>query len=381
MSDLDHSNRAHAKLSASGSAMWLNCAGSVAANANYEDTTSPYAEEGTAAHELAEMCLRSGDEPFEYVGTVINDHTVDDAMARHVASYIDYVHGLMTPDSHCEVEKRVEFTDYVPEAFGTADAIVFNNDGVVHICDLKYGQGVSVSAENNTQGQLYALGVLQEYGAFVDIKRIEIHIIQPRKDNYSSWSVSVEALAVFGEYVKQRAQAALVADAPRTPSEKACRWCKHKANCVELAEHTSQIIGREFDQINIEVVESIDQLSDERKADIIQHKGLVEMFLKAVEESVFKQISDGGTFAGYKIVEGRSNRRWTDNAEAVLVEKLGEQAYNKKLIGVSDAQKHLGKGVVDELTEKPAGKPTLVPDTDKRKALDFTSVEDAFSEV
>jgi hypothetical protein len=310
---------------------------------------------------------------------VFNEFEADDEMTHNVQQYVDYINSLLCPDSVLKIEQRVEFTDYVPDGFGTADAIIFKPDGTVHVCDLKYGQGVSVSAENNTQGQLYALGVLQEFGAFMNITRFEIHIIQPRKDNFSSWRVELTDLQAFGEYVIDRAKAAFEPNAPRTPSEKACRWCVHKANCVELHNYTSQLIEAEFDMIP--TANEVPKLSDERKAEILKNKGLIELFLKAVEDSVFQQISQGQEFKGYKIVEGRSIRRWTNNAEAELAKRLGDDAFTKKLIGITEAQKHLGKEVVDSLTEKPSGKPTLVPETDKRKAVAFSTIEQDFEGV
>lgn len=364
--EIDHTIRAHAKLSASGSAMWLNCSGSIAANAEYSEQSSGYAEEGTAAHELGEMCLRNDEIAAEYIGEVFNGYLVDDEMAHAVQQHLDYVHALMVPESILHVEERVEFTDFVPEGFGTADTVMFNPGGHLHVIDYKHGQGVEVSAVNNTQGQLYALGVYQEYGSFMDVKHITIHIVQPRKFNFSEWTIEIEDLLAFGEFVKERAAIALSPNAPRTPSEKACKWCKHKANCVELAEFTREVVSAEFDDLDKDDVPS---LSDDRKAHILANRGLIESFLKAVEESVFNEIQSGKQIKGFKLVEGRSIRKWTGNAEQEIVKRLGEDAYTKKLIGIIEAQKHLGKDVVDSLTTNPGGKPVLVPESDKRKPI------------
>jgi len=364
---IEHSTRAHAKLSASGSAKWMGCSGSVAAEAMYkvDKTNNVFAEEGTAAHELSEKCFAKGIGAETFIGETFNGFVVDADMAHHVNKYVDYVNDLLLDDSRLIIEKRVAFTDYVPEGFGTADVVIIQTDGTIHVCDLKYGQGVEVSAVENTQGQLYALGVYQEYGAFVDIKQVNIHIIQPRKHNYSEWSITEEGLLAFGEYVRERATAALTPNAPRTPSEKSCQWCVHKANCVELADHTASITQGYFEVL----ADEIPKLSDARKALILQNKGLIESFLKAVEQSVFDDIMSGKEVMGYKVVEGRSTRKWTPEAEAELVAQLGDKAYSKSLIGVTEAQKQLGKKVVDELTAKAEGRPTLAVESDKRKSI------------
>lgn len=383
MKTVDHTNRVHALLSASGSATWLNCTGSVKANLQYGkafNTSSEYAELGTAAHELGETCLRTGNPAIQYEGQKFNGFVVDKDMAGYVQQYADYVNGLLKPDSILKIEQRVPFTDWVKDGFGTADAIIIHTDGVIDVIDYKHGQGIAVSAVDNTQGQLYALGVYQEFSSFVDIKKINIHIVQPRKDNFSDWSISVDDLLEFGEFVKDRAEQALSDNAPRTPSAKACQWCIHgrQGNCKEQADFVANVINQEFEDIDPDAVQN---LSDDRKAEILKHKKLIETFLKSIEDSVFKTIADGGEFKGYKIVEGRSIRKWKEGAETKIVEQLGDDAFDKKLIGITKAQKLLGKDAMEELTEKPQGKPTLAPEEDKRKPMEFTTIEEEFEDI
>jgi len=360
----------HAKLSASESARWLNCAGSIKAieQLDIKDTGSIFAAEGTAAHSLAEICLTTKYDTSELEDSKIGGIVIDAEMIDNVQDYIDYIHALYDEDKDVLlVEELVQFTDYVPDGFGTADAIIIKPDtATCHIVDLKYGKGVKVEAEGNTQAQMYALGVMQELRALYDIRTFVMHIVQPRISNYSEWTISQQDLREFGEYVKKRAELALSPNAPRNAGEKQCQWCPAKGDCATLAAHTANIIGAEFDDLdNLDV----NILTDEHKATILKNKKLVINFLSAVEDSVFDQLARGEEFEGYKLVEGRSIRKWKPEAEEVLVDKLGDDAYNKKLIGLTEAKKVLSKDEIDALTIKPEGKPTLAPETDKRPSI------------
>lgn len=379
--EIDHQNRAHAKLSASGSSRWLNCPGSVKAEEGYSNESSVFAEEGTLAHELADTCLKKQKDAEAYVGKKITGKVIELDMARYVQEYLDYVLSHETDNSKLFTEERVDFSNIVPGGFGTMDAAVLDFDSkVCHIFDLKYGKGVEVDAYENTQAQLYALGLYNELGFLDEIESFRVHIVQPRIYNFSHWDISVTDLVKFGKWVKQRAELALTSDAPRVPGDKQCQWCKAKGECKALAKFTEQIISAEFDNLD-EVELSEHNLSDDKKKTILDNKSLIESFLKAVESSVYEHIDAGGTFKGYKLVEGRSIRKWTDDAEAVLVEKLGDEAYKKSLIGITDAQKKIGKEEVDTLAYKPPGKLTLVPESDKRKAVIKQDITDDFEEL
>lgn len=373
----------HAKLSASGSSKWLNCAGSIEAESKIPNKQSVYAEEGTLAHELADICLKKGIEAKKYIGYDVlyapeKSAIITEEMAKFVQEYIDYVLAHETKNSQLYTEDRVDFSNIVPDGFGTMDAAILDyNTGICHIFDLKYGQGVPVNAVENTQAQLYALGFYNELHCLDVIKSFKIHIVQPRIFNYSSWEITLDDLVKFGEYASKKAHEALTPNAPRTPGEKQCKWCNAKATCPALKKHTEDIILSSFEDYHED--RKFDPLNDKQLKLILDNKNLIEDFLKSVEQHIYDRVSNGEKFEGYKLVEGRSNRKWVDDAEDILKEKLGEDAYEKKLIGITAAGKKLKKDEVAELTYKPEGKLQLVPDSDKRKEV--TKTIDHFNKI
>ncbi len=374
--------KAHAKLSASGSGQWLNCPGSIKAQESYKNESSIYAIEGTQAHEVADICLKENQDADAYIGVEVLGEKVSAEMARYVQEYLDYVRAHEVKNSQLYTEERVDFSHVVPEGFGTMDAAVLDYDtGVCHIFDLKYGRGVQVYAFENTQSQLYALGLLNELGFLDAIKSFRIHIVQPRKVTPEPWDISVEDLQQFGKYATERAELALTNSAPRVPGDKQCMWCAAKGDCEALAKFCEEIISAEFDDLDGTASLDPSIIPEFRKKTILDNKKLIESFLSAVEGSVFQEIADGGKFAGYKIVHGKSNRVWTDKAEKWLSRKIGANlAFKKSLIGITAAEKILGKGKIDRYVEKPEGKPTLVIETDKRAPIKF-DVSDEFDEL
>lgn len=363
----------HAKLSASSSARWLNCPGSVKVIEQYEDKGSAFAQEGTAAHQLAELCLVNDRDPKHYLGQSLTDApdiAIDSEMVGYVREYIEYVKSFK---GDLFVEVRVDYSNYVPGGFGTSDAIVFE-DGILHVIDLKYGKGVEVSAVDNTQAMLYAVGALNEFGFLYDIDTITMHIYQPRIGNISECSIRVSDLLKFADYAKERALLALSDNAPLVAGDKQCQWCPHKPNCQALFEHCQEVIGAEFDELP-----QTDEIEPSRVEYILKNKKLIESWLKAVEENAFEMLMSGDEVKGFKLVEGRSNRRWIDdnNAELVLSELIGDKAYTKKLISPTQAVKALGKDKtkIEDLIEKPPGKPTIAPTSDKRKPFGDVSCE------
>lgn len=242
----------HAERSPSSAVRWMACPGSPEAEKPYPNTSNAYADEGTLAHKLEEVCLRSGKDAEEFVGEVLVDGEVSGEITTEMADYvqkaIDYIRSLTTSTSLLMVEERVQFSEYVLRSFGTADAIIIDG-GHVHIVDLKYGMNV-VYAEANKQLMLYALGVYQELDCVYGFADFTVHIVQPRKGHYDEFSFDVSEMIEFGERARIASEATYVEGAPRIPSESACQWCRHKANCVELIDHVTEMVKDCFEDVS-----------------------------------------------------------------------------------------------------------------------------------
>lgn len=376
---INHKERPHAVLSASGSSRWLNCPGSVNAEKDIPNPSSSFALEGTLAHELADTCLKNKCDADDYVGKEITGDIIQKDMAWYVQEYLDYIRSYETLNSTLYTEERVDFSNVVPDGFGTMDAAVILPDGVCHIFDLKYGQGVVVSAYNNTQGLLYAIGLYNHLEFLGGIEKFIIHIVQPRVANYSTWEVSVDKLKEFAKWASARAKLALSDNAARIPGEKQCQWCRAKSNCQALSTHVRSVIMSEFDDMS--ELPNISDLTDGDKKTILDNSKLIDTFLKAVKADIHARLEQGSDFNGYKLVDGKSNRKWTENAHIELKKELGDDAHTKKPITVTEAQKLLGKNRVDELTYKPTGSPTLVQSSDKRQAISYKPIADCFEVI
>ena len=363
---------AHAKLSASSSHRWIACPGSVVAEEGISDRGSIFAEEGTAAHELAEICLTNGHAAYELIGQPLpenNAYTVTSDMADHVQTFVDYV---KSHNGYLMSEQRVDFSNVVPEGFGTADAIVIQDD-LLTVIDLKYGKGVQVDAEDNTQALLYAIGARNEFGSIYDIKRIKMAIVQPRLDHISEWEINIHDLMKWECRIAEAAQRTLEANAARVPGEKQCQWCKAKADCPALLALTHKTIGADFDNLC-----STDRLTDAQMREVLDNKKLIVSWFDAIEQRVIEQLESGKPFPGYKMVEGRSLRQWNDEEAAAikLSEALSEdEMFTRKMVTPAQAEKLLGKAkaeLLDGLVVKPSGAPTLAPESDKRPALNIS---------
>ena len=364
---------AHAKLSASGSHRWLACPGSVEAEKGIRDKGSPFALEGTRAHELAELVLTDGGRAFDWEGKALvenNDYTVEREMCAYVQDFVDYVKTLGGEQYY---EERVDFSDWVPEGFGTSDVIAYDAaNATLHVVDLKYGKGHRVEAQDNSQGVLYALGAYSDYGMIYNVEKIQIHIHQPRLDHISVWDLTLDELLRWGEWISERAQECVKPDAERVPGESQCMFCKAKATCPALLRHSEKVLMSEFDDFEPVNVEA---LTDDKLRTVLENKKLIAGWMEAVEKHVTERITSGESFPGYKLVEGRSVRQWSDDqeAEAKLVELLENSAYvPRKIVSPAQAEKALGKkrvGEIADLVVKPSGKPTLAPESDKRPAL------------
>ena len=385
--------QAHAKLSASGSAQWLNCTGSIRMARDYPNESSPFAAEGTAAHALGEHCLNHNiisvssfldhviynEAVFHPSYASENDlesdtyHTVDEEMVESIQEYVDIVRsytGLLL------VERRVDFSEWVHEGFGTADAIVVQ-DGTVNVIDLKYGKGVRVDAYWNSQAMLYMLGVYAEYGLLYELHTFKAVIVQPRLDHISEFEISREDLIAWAEkQVRPKALEALAEDAPLTAGEKQCRWCRAKGDCAVLAKWSLEQAMEGFEFIKPDMKpKNTDRLTPDQIATLLPQLKTITQWSHAVEASALVRITGGEIVTGYKRVRTHTNRKWADEkqAEAVLAKKLkkGERT-TTKLISPAQAEKLLGKAnpILNDIVVRPEGKPTVVPEYDKRPAIE-----------
>jgi hypothetical protein len=375
----------HAKLSASASMRWMLCPGSIKACEGMPEKSSIFADEGSAAHELAEMVLLGkiscADDWLNKPLIEHNTITAEQEMCDAVQSYVDYVESLK---GDLFVEQRVDYSHIAPSGFGTADAILLDPDSeVIRIVDLKYGKGHKVDADYNTQMMLYAIGAVENFGfLYDDFEFVEMTICQPRLDHISEWNIPMEGLIKWSEYAAARANRALDDDAERVPGEKQCQWCLFKAQCPELKDFAEQAILAEFD--NIGELSDVNKLTDDQISKILESKKLILTWLTAVEDYVVEKLESGETFTGYKLVAGRSLRQWSDDdqAEQELVRAVGDKAHTRKLISPAQAEKLLGKKhmtEIEHLVVKPEGKPTLAPESDKRPAVNVQ--EDDFKNL
>ncbi|XWN29912.1 MAG: DUF2800 domain-containing protein [Devosia sp.] len=363
---------AHAKLSASGAHRWLACPGSIRMSEGIESPQSEYAAEGTAAHALAERCLRDGVDAKSFIDTSIDDFVVDEEMADAVQIYLDFVRSL--PGQRF-VEQRVAFDDHVPDGFGTVDALVLDADTqTLHVVDLKYGQGVQVNAEENPQGACYALGAFQEYGWLEAFERVHIVIVQPRLDHISEWDTTVEVLQNWANgTLAPAAEAALKDDAPLVPGETQCRFCPAKGTCRALADHAMAAASDGFSSTG--EPKDVEPLAPDEVGALLDRVPLVELWLKAIRSKGTALLNAGKTVPGWKLVRGRSQRHWDD--ETVVDKALARakikaaDRYTKKLISPAQAEKRLGKDhpLLSRHVVRPDGAPTLAPESDKRPAI------------
>lgn len=361
----------HAVLSASSSNRWLNCPPSARLCEACEDKGSDYAAEGTDAHALCEFRLKQAlgipaEDPIE------NLSWYDTEMEECAQGYAAYVAELLeTAKQACSdpvvmIEQRVDFSRWVQDGFGTSDCILIA-DGVLNIVDYKHGKGVEVSAAGNSQMRLYALGALEIFDGIYDIDQVCMTIFQPRKNNVSTDFIKKDDLLEWADgYLSEKAKLAYEGLGDFHCGEW-CRFCKAKAECRERAELNLVLARYDF--------QSPALLDDEEIADILSKVDALTAWADDVKEFALQQAVSGKEWTGWKLVEGRSTRRYTDDAlVAAAVESIGFYPYERKVLGVTAMQKLLGKSLFDELLspyiEKPQGKPTLVPESDKRPAYE-----------
>ena len=370
----------HAVLSASSSHRWLNCSPSARLEQEFEDRETEAAAEGTAAHALCEHKLRRALK--RQSRKPVSKYDCEE-MDVHTDNYVQFVlETIAQAKEHCtdpiiNIEQRLDFSCYVPHGFGTGDCIIIA-DKTLHIIDFKYGQGVLVEAEQNPQMMLYALGALHIYDTLYDIEDVAMTIYQPRRENISTWTISVSDLADWAEKVLvPKAKLAFEGKGDYMPGPW-CTFCKAAVKCRARAEEKLALAQYEFAQPPL--------LTDEEIEEIL---GKLDDLTRWSEEiKAYAQdaaLNHGKQWHGYKVVEGRSVRKYSD--EAAVIEAANAAGYHdifrKSLLPITEMEKLMGKqefaAVLSGLIIKPAGKPTLVPITDKRPAM--TNVKIDFNEI
>ncbi|MDY6350563.1 MAG: DUF2800 domain-containing protein [Selenomonas sp.] len=379
----------HAVCSASSAARWLACPPSARLEQKYPDTTSTSASEGTFAHSLAELELRFylHEIPDAEYPERRRELTQDKFFSNELVEYVDeYVDTVVEKYNEARVrdkgaalllEQHVDFSCWVPQGFGRSDAVILA-DGLMEVIDLKYGRNVRVSAEDNPQLRLYALGAYNELSVLYDIDTVAMTIVQPRNGGESSETLTVETLLKWGEAIKPIAKLAYEGKGEFQAGEH-CRFCKAAPRCRKLAEYQAVLLKQEDKQPA--------ELTDEEVADVLRRADGFTSWLNHLKEYALEEARDNGRkWPGFKLVEGRSTNHYTDEAQVAetLMQAGFEDIYKpQELIGITAMKKLLGakkfKSLLSDYLVKPQGKPTLVPDTDARPELN--SVEEDFAEI
>ena len=380
---------AHALLSPSAAHRWINCTAAPRLEADVEDKGSEFAAEGTLAHAYCAQKLKAflglptEDEAKEIAE--LNDRYHTGEMDEYTDTYKTIVlekynaARAKTKDSLLLIETRLDFSEYVPDAFGTADAIIIA-DGTMEVIDFKYGKGVKVSAVDNPQMKIYALGAYEKFSFEYKIDRVRMTIIQPRIENFSEWELSVSELMEWTDSVlTPKAQQAYKGDGPQVPGDW-CQFCKVKSNCRAL---TNQCISVAANHPDPKLISA-----NELATDVLPILATVKTWLAGVEDYALQQALSGVQLPGWKVVEGRSVRKITDQDGAALaLNKAGYKTTEiykpQELRTITDLEKLTGKkqfaAICGDFIEKPQGKPTLAPESDKRPAID--PLADDFKDV
>lgn len=371
----------HAILSASSSHRWLNCNPSARLELEFEDRETTAASEGTAAHALCEHKLKRrlklrSDRPVSEFD--------NDEMEQHTDDYADFVMEQVTRERRRDaetqvlIEQRLDFSCYVPDGFGTGDCVIVSK-GRLHIIDFKYGQGVLVDAEENPQMKLYALGALREFGEKYQIKRVKMTIFQPRRENVTTWETTVCRLKRWADKdLKPKAEKAYNGEGNYCPGEW-CLFCKAAVKCRARAEEKLRLAQSEFKLppllTDAEIEAVLEKLPDMKK------------WAEEIQDYALTSALNGKEWKGFKLVEGRSVRKYSDEDEVAKAAMSAgyNDIYKKSLISITEMERLMGKKdfatILGGLIVKPQGKPTLVPDTDKREAITVSNAKNDFNEI
>ncbi len=372
---------AHALLSASSSHRWLSCTPSARLELEFEDTESEAALEGTAAHALCEHKLRRA---LKMRSKRPASRFDSDEMERHTDDYVAFVleqlaeARLRCRDPIVLVEQRLDFSCYVPDGFDTGDAVIVG-DGLMHIVDFKFGQGILVDARDNPQMMLYALGALRLYEQLYDIREVAMTIYQPRRENVSTWTIPVNELKAWAENVLvPRAKLAFAGEGDYCAGEW-CTFCRAAVKCRARAEAKLALAKYEFARPPL--------LTDAEIGDILARlDDLTKWANDILGYATQAALHQGKQWPGYKLVEGRSVRKYTDETKVAAAAKAAgyTDIYKQSLIPLTEMERLMGKEqfglILAGLVEKPAGKPTLAPVTDKRPAMDTSAAKEEFAE-
>lgn len=370
----------HALLSASGAHRWLNCTPSAVLESGEPDSSSAAAEQGTVAHALAEHKLRRA---LKQRSTRPTSQWIDDEMEQLTDDYVTYVLEQVAeakescPDPQVLIEQRLDFSHVVPDGFGTGDCVIIAEPRL-QIIDLKYGQGVLVEAEQNPQLMLYALGALHGFGDLYDIEQVAVTIFQPRRSNIDTWETTVTDLEVWAATeVKPKAELAAAGQGDFCPGAW-CHFCRIAPTCRARAEANLALAKLEFAPPA--------ELTDTEIAEVLAQIPQLKSWAADIEAyALSKAVNQGKAWPGFKVVAGRSIRKYTCETDvAKAAEAAGfKDIWDRKLISLTAMEKLMGKAtfrdVLGEYITKPAGKPALVPDSDKRRALDLHSAATDFS--
>ena len=366
----------HAFLSASASHRWLNCPPSAKLCESLPDQTSSFAQEGTDCHELCAYLVEKA------IGKDVKDPTenltyYNAEMQNCAEEYCSYVlEQLEEARKYCAdpmvfIEQRLDFSRWVENGFGTGDCLILA-DQVLQIIDYKHGLGVLVESDHNSQMMCYALGALEAFDGIYDIDRVTMTIFQPRRDNISTWSCTKEELLKWADEVLAPTAALAYEGKGEFKAGEHCQFCKVKATCRKRAEFNLELAQYDFAMP--------DTLDEMEIAAILEKVDQLIAWGNDIKDYALVQAQAGTHFEGWKIVEGRSNRKFTDEAAvATAVTEAGFDPYEKKLLGITAMSSLLGKKQFDELlgglVYKPPGKPALVPESDKRPAMN-TATDD-----
>ena len=386
---INHSGRAHALLSPSGSHRWMHCTPSARLEENLPESTSSAAEEGTVAHELAEYALETylkGEytpllDDLPTPKHIAANQYYSPEMDKYVTDYVCYVCDIYELEEKAEmsIERKFDLTAYVPECFGSCDCDIVG-EKVLNIIDLKYGKGVQVDAKDNSQLMMYALGVLRTLSPKrqAEIETVRMHIAQVRLGNYSVFEMTARDLTHWGIHVLRPTAEKAFAGQGETVVGSHCKFCKFKAQCRAQRD---ALIG-DFETHGETKALTLDEIGD-----VLSKADMFTDWLSSVKAHAMAEALAGKTVKGWKLVEGRSNRVITDEAKAVeILVGMGyteEELKNHKLKGIGDLENKVGKKALEislgDILVKPKGAPTLALESDKREAIQPTI--DMFDEI